>query len=198
MSAEPTAERARDDVLLPTPSQTIGPYFGFALPSESGPLVVPEGTEGAIRIEGRILDGAGEPVPDALIETWQADRDGRFAHPDDPRGAVEWKRFRGFGRCPADAQGRYSILTLKPGPVPGPDDTTQAPHISVSVFARGLLARLVTRIYFGDEQERNAEDPVLRGLGEPERGTLIAAAVDGGYRFDIRLQGEDETLFFSI
>jgi protocatechuate 3,4-dioxygenase alpha subunit len=194
------SEEPSPGALAPTPSQTIGPYFGFALPWEGGPLVVPEGTAGAIRVEGRILDGEGAGIPDALVETWQADRDGRFAHPDDPRGAVEWGEFRGFGRCPTDDDGGYSILTLKPGPVPGPGDSVQAPHISVSVFARGLLARLVTRIYFGDEEEANAKDPVLSSLRSSagaER-TLIAAPVTGGYRLDIRLQGEDETVFFAI
>lgn len=183
--------------LAPTPSQTIGPYFGFALPSEDGPLAVAAGTPGAITVEGTVYDGAGAPVPDALIETWQADPDGRFAHPDDPRGAVEWSGFAGFARCEVDAAGRFSLLTLKPGPVPGPGETTQAPHIVVSVFARGLLSRLVTRIYFGDEEERNAADPVLAAAGS-RAATLLAAPVEGGYRFDIRLQGEDETLFFAI
>jgi len=195
MSAAPVPTR-----LAPTPSQTVGPYFGFALPWPQGPFAVPEGTPDAIRIEGRILDGEGQPVPDAMVETWQADAEGRFAHPDDPRGAVEWGEFRGFARCPVDAEGFYSILTLKPGPLPGPGETTQAPHLVVSVFARGLLQRLVTRIYFGDEEEANAADPVLRSLPYPEpiRRTVVAAPMDGGYRFDIRLQGEDETLFFAI
>jgi len=186
--------------LAPTPSQTVGPYFGFALPWESGPLAVPEGTDGAIRISGRLLDGEGAGVPDGLIETWQADPDGRFAHPDDPRGAVEWGEFRGFARCPTDEEGHYSILTLKPGPLPGPGGGLEAPHIAVSVFARGLLARLVTRIYFADEEERNATDPVLLALpgGEGAGHTLLAEPVAGGYRFDIRLQGDDETLFFAI
>jgi protocatechuate 3,4-dioxygenase alpha subunit len=189
-----------EGALPPTPSQTVGPFFSFGLEWEDGPFVVPEGSEGAIRIEGRLFDGLGHPVPDGLIETWQADADGRFADSADPRGAVEWKGFRGFGRCPTDGEGRWSILTLKPGQVPGPGDTVQAPHLAVSVFSRGLLARLVTRIYFADEEERNAADPVLRSLrgGEVERQTLIAAPVEGGYRFDIHLQGPDETVFFAI
>jgi protocatechuate 3,4-dioxygenase, alpha subunit len=186
--------------LAPTPSQTVGPYFGYALPWTDGPLVVPKGTSGAIRLEGVVRDGAGEPVPDAMIESWQADPEGRFAHPDDPRGAVEWSRFRGFGRCPTDAEGRYSILTLKPGPVPGPGGAPQAPHISISVFARGLLQRLVTRAYFADEEDANLLDPVLSTLprGAAALETLIAQPIDGGYRFDIYLQGDDETLFFAI
>lgn len=184
--------------MRPTPSQTVGPYFGFALSWADGPFVVPEGTASSIRIGGRLLDGAGAPVPDGLVETWQADPRGRFNHPDDPRGAVEWGHFRGFGRCPTDAEGRWSVLTLKPGPLPGPGDSVQAPHIVVSVLARGLLARLVTRIYFGDEEERNAEDPVLSALGADVRSTLIGARVNGGYRFEIRLQGPGETVFFAI
>jgi protocatechuate 3,4-dioxygenase alpha subunit len=186
--------------LAPTPSQTVGPFFSFGLEWEDGPFAVPEGTAGAIRVEGRLFDGLGHPIPDGIVETWQADPDGRFAHPDDPRGAVEREGFRGFTRCPTDGEGRWSILTLKPGAVPGPGETVQAPHLAVSVFSRGLLARLVTRIYFGDEGEANAADPVLRSLrgGDPERATLIAASVEGGYRHDIHLQGPDETVFFAI
>jgi protocatechuate 3,4-dioxygenase alpha subunit len=186
--------------LPPTPSQTVGPFFSFGLEWEDGPFVVPEGTEDAVRIGGQLFDGLGHPIPDGLIETWQADPQGRFAHPDDPRGAVEWEGFRGFARCPTDGEGRWSILTLKPGPIPGPGDTVQAPHLAVSVFSRGLLARLVTRIYFGDEEEANAADPVLRSLrgGDAERATLIAASAEGGYRHDIHLQGPDETVFFAI
>ena len=200
MTAGVRPEELHPGCLPPTPSQTIGPYFGFALSWEDGPLVVPEGSEGAIRIEGRVLDGAGVGVPDAMVETWQADPEGRFAHPDDPRGAVEWGEFRGFGRCATDGEGGYSILTVKPGPVPGPGGTMQAPHVTVSVFARGLLQRLVTRIYFGDEEERNGADPMLSTLrgGDAVRRTLIADPTDRGYRFDICLQGEDETLFFAI
>ncbi|HEX4751689.1 MAG TPA: protocatechuate 3,4-dioxygenase subunit alpha [Solirubrobacterales bacterium] len=189
-----------DGALPPTPSQTVGPFFSFGLEWKDGPFAVPEGTAGAIRIEGRLLDGLGHPVPDGLIETWQADPDGRFAHPDDPRGAVEWGDFRGFARCPTDGEGRWSVLTLKPGPIPGPGDSVQAPHLAVTVLARGLLARLVTRIYFADEEERNAADPVLRSLrgGDKERATMIAAPVEGGYRHDIHLQGPDETVFLAI
>lgn len=180
-----------------TPAQTVGPYLGIGLPWPDGPYVVAEGTPGAIRLHGRVFDEAGAPVPDALVETWQADPDGRFDHPDDPRGAVPG--FRGFGRCPTDDDGGYEILTRKPGPVPGPDGARQAPHVDVSVFARGLLHRLVTRVYFGDEAEANAADPVLRGLPEPDRrGTLIAMPDGNGYRFDIHLRGTHETVFFAV
>jgi len=190
----------REGGLPPTPSQTVGPFFSFGLEWDDGPFAVPEGTAGAIRIEGRLLDGLGNPVPDGLIETWQAAPDGRFAHPDDPRGAVEWGDFRGFARCPTDAEGRWSVLTLKPGRIPGPGDSVQAPHLAVTVLARGLLARLVTRIYFGDEDAANAADPVLGSLrgGEAERATMISAPVEGGYLHDIHLQGPDETVFLAI
>lgn len=179
-----------------TPSQTVGPYFAIGLPWPDGPDLVEEGTPDAIRIEGTVYDGAGDPVPDALIETWQADPDGRFNHPDDPRGAAG--SFRGFGRSPADDDGRWRILTLKPGPVPGRDGTMQAPHIDVSLFARGMLNRVVTRIYFADEEEANAADPVLSKVDETRRATLIAQPTQDGYHLDFRLQGEDETVFFAV
>lgn len=181
-----------------TPSQTIGPFLAIVLPWKDGPDVVPDGTPGAITIAGRLVDGAGEPVPDGLIETWQADPQGRFAHPDDPRGPVA-PGFRGFGRCPTDADGRFWFRTLKPGPLPAEDGTVEAPHIDVSVFARGLLNRLVTRMYFPDEQEANDADPVLRTL-EPEQRSLLLLRPesDGTLRFDVRLQGEPETPFFRL
>ena len=133
-----------------TPSQTVGPYFSMRLPWPDGPFVVPEGTPGAITIVGRLYDGAGNIIPDGLIETWQAGPDGRFAHPDDPRGATPggYQSFRGFGRCPTAPDGSYRIVTLKPGPLPASDGTIEAPHLDVSVFARGLLDRVVTRMYF--------------------------------------------------
>jgi len=188
-----------------TPSQTVGPFLAIGLPWPDGPFVVPEGTPGAITIAGRVLDGAGEPVGDALIETWQADPAGRFAHPDDPREATASAPagFRGFGRCPTDEAGRYRIVTLRPGPLPCPDGGLEAPHLDVSVFARGLLDRVVTRIYFPDEAQANAADPVLAGITDGERrATLIAVAEPGGkageFRFDIRLQGSHETMFFDV
>ena len=183
--------------LARTPSQTVGPYFAIGLPWPDGPCVVPAGTPGAAWIRGRVLDGVGDPVTDSLVETWQADPDGRFDHPDDPRGAV--RGFRGFGRCLADDSGTYSILTLKPGRVPSPEGSLQAPHIDVSVFARGLLNRVVTRIYFPDEEAANAADPVLSAVDDAgRRATLVAERADGGYRFDVRLRGERETVFFDV
>jgi protocatechuate 3,4-dioxygenase alpha subunit len=186
-------------VSLPeTPSQTIGPFFAVGLPWPDGPDVVADGTPGAVRIGGRVVDGAGDPVPDALVETWQADPEGRFAHPDDPRGAGT-SRFRGFGRCSTDAEGRWAVRTLKPGPLPAPDGGTEAPHLNVSVFARGLLGRLVTRVYFPDEAGANAADPLLASIPDPEaRARLIAVADGDTLRFDIHLQGDQETPFLAI
>jgi protocatechuate 3,4-dioxygenase, alpha subunit len=188
-----------------TPSQTIGPFLAIGLPWPDGPFVVPPGTPGAITINGQIVDGAGMPVPDALVETWQADPESRFDHPDDPRGAAvpAVAGFRGFGRSATDADGNFRIVTLRPGLLPCPGGGTEAPHLDVSVFTRGLLNRVVTRIYFADEEEANATDPVLAAIVDPvRRATLIAAADPGRpageFRFDIRLRGGHETVFFDV
>ena len=185
-----------------TPSQTVGPYLHIVLPWPDGPFVVPEGTSGAFWVTGRLLDGAGEPIPDGLIETWQADPAGRFDHPDDPRGEAKpaIPGFRGFGRSATGANGEFGILTVKPGPVPAEDGRTQAPHIDVSVFSRGLLNRVVTRIYFPDEAAANEADPVLAAIDDPRlRSTLVASpGDDGGLTFDIYLQGAHETAFFAL
>lgn len=205
-----------------TPSQTVGPFLAIGLPWPDGPFVVLPDTPGAIVIEGCVLDGAGQPVPDALVETWQADPASRFDHPDDPRGpAAPPAGFRGFGRSATDSAGNYRIVTLRPGPLPSPDGGTEAPHLDVSVFARGLLDRAVTRIYFSDEEQANAADPVLASITDAaRRQTLMAVAAPdvaapdvaapgvaapgepggGGrqFRFDIRLQGEHETVFFDV
>ncbi|HLL65431.1 MAG TPA: protocatechuate 3,4-dioxygenase subunit alpha [Micromonosporaceae bacterium] len=180
-----------------TPSQTVGPFLHIGLPWPDGSDVVAPGSAGAIVVTGRVFDGTGAPVPDALVETWQADADGRFPHPDDPRGEAG-TAFRGFGRCPTDADGAYRIVTRKPGTLPTPAGTVEAPHLDVSVFARGLLDRVVTRLYFPDEPDANAADPVLATVDPARRATLIAVADGAGYRFDIRLQGPDETVFFDV
>jgi protocatechuate 3,4-dioxygenase alpha subunit len=182
-----------------TPSQTVGPYLAISLPWPDGERVVPDDAAGALRISGVLYDGNGDPIPDGLIETWQADANGRFTHPDDPRGTAEPEPtgFRGFGRAATDAQGRWWVLTIKPGSLPAPQGDTEAPHIDVSVFARGLLDRVVTRIYFPDEA-LNDSDPVLAAVPAERRETLIAKGEDGGMRFDIRLQGDDETVFFDL
>jgi protocatechuate 3,4-dioxygenase alpha subunit len=182
-----------------TPSATVGPYLAIGLTWEDGPYAVAEGTPGAIWLRGRLFDGNGDLVPDGLIETWQADPDGRFPHPDDPRGAVTFPGFRGLGRSHTVDGGEYAVLTLKPGRVPDGEGGLQAPHVDVSVFARGLLDRVVTRIYFADEAEANAEDPVLASLpDDASRRTLIAQPTEDGYVLDIHLQGEDETVFFAV
>jgi protocatechuate 3,4-dioxygenase, alpha subunit len=181
-----------------TPSQTIGPFFHDALIDEHrSELVAPEHPE-AIRIEGTVYDGAGDIVPDAMVEIWQANMTGRYNHPADNRDDVPLdEEFSGFGRAGTDANGGFSFLTVKPGPVPGPDGMVQAPHVMVSVFARGLLKRLVSRIYFPDEEEANAADPVLSSIEDQElRRTLIARDDGGALRFDIRLQGDGQTAFF--
>jgi protocatechuate 3,4-dioxygenase alpha subunit len=163
--------------------------------------VVPEGTPGAFWLSGVVRDGAGQPVTDALVETWQADPDGRFDHPDDPRGprppAVPG--FRGLGRCPTDGEGRYRVLTVRPGPLPVPGGAAEAPHLDVSVFARGLLDRVVTRVYLPEEEAANATDPVLSSIADDgRRATLVARPAPHGLQFDITLQGEHETVFFAV
>lgn len=183
-----------------TPSQTVGPFFHFGLPWDGGCELVAADAPDAIRLGGTVLDGAGEPVPDAMVEIWQANRAGRYAHPEDRRDELPLERaFTGFGRCFTDAEGRYEFTTVKPGPVPGPDGRPQAPHIELAVFARGLLRQLVTRTYFPDQPDANAADPVLAAIDDAaRRSTLVAGAEEGGYRFDVRLQGERETVFFDV
>jgi protocatechuate 3,4-dioxygenase alpha subunit len=182
-----------------TPSQTVGPYLAIGLPFDEGPYVVPADAPDAIRITGTVYDGDGVAIPDNMIETWQADRDGRFADLHGHGGPSELPGFRGFARVAfEDGDGSFEIVTVKPGRVPGPGGALQAPHIDVSVFARGLLHRCVTRIYFADEPQANAEDPVLNLVPAERRGTLLAQPTNHGYRFDIRLQGPGETVFFDV
>ncbi|WP_245159220.1 protocatechuate 3,4-dioxygenase subunit alpha [Blastococcus sp. TF02A-35] len=183
--------------LGPTPSATVGPYLAIGLTWADGVYAAEEGTAGGFWIRGRVVDGAGAVVPDAMVETWQADPDGGFPSPEDPRGASSYPGFRGYARAQT-LSGEFEVFTLKPGRVPDGEGGLQAPHIDVSVFARGLLDRVVTRIYFADEAEANAEDAVLRGLTEEQRQTLLATPTDDGYRFDVYLQGERETVFFAV
>ncbi|WP_067901288.1 protocatechuate 3,4-dioxygenase subunit alpha [Nocardia vaccinii] len=183
----------------PTPSQTVGPFLHIGLPWPDGPDVVAPGTAGAITVTVTVTDGARVPVADALVEVWQANRDGVFEHPDDPRPQTD-PNFRGFGRCAADATGTASFTTVKPGANPCDDGANEAPHLNLSIFARGLLDRLVTRLYFPDEPAANALDPVLAALPEARRNRLIATATDTGYHLDIVVQDADpegtETPFF--
>lgn len=185
-----------------TPSQTVGPYFAYCLTPRdydgpelaTGDLLTPDASGTRIRIEGVVYDADGAPVPDAFVEIWQADGEGRYAH--QLGGLPGNAAFKGFGRAECDSQGRFVITTVKPGSVPGPDGSVQAPHLNVGLFARGVIRRLFTRIYFADEPG-NAADPVLALVPEDRRSTLIAKK-DGasGYRFDIRIQGDNETVFF--
>ena len=182
-----------------TPSQTVGPYFAIGLPWPAGPHAVEPGTPGAIAIRGTLYDGRGEPVPDYLIETWQADPDGRFNDIWGYGGPSTHEGFRGFARIGhEDGDGSFELITLKPGPVTLRDGSVAAPHIDVSVFARGMLHRVVTRIYFADEERANGSDPVLVTVPAERRGTLLARPVDGGYELDIHLQGSGETVFFAV
>jgi protocatechuate 3,4-dioxygenase, alpha subunit len=182
-----------------TPSQTVGPYFAIGVPFEGGQLIVPEGTPGAIRITGTIYDGRGDLIPDHLIEFWQPDSAGRFKDIYRHGEPSTLEGFRGFGRYGVeDGDGTYTMLTVKPGRVPGPNGELQAPHIDVTLFARGMLNRVVTRIYFADETDANATDQVLATVPAARRNTLLAQPTEDGYHFDIHLQGPGETVFFDI
>lgn len=186
----------------PTSSQTVGPFFSRALLREPlDDLVRPETRGERITIVGRVLDGDGAPVPDAMIETWQANADGRYRHPEDNQEARLDPAFDGFGRAGTDANGGFQFSTIKPGAVQGRRAKLQAPHINVTVFARGLLNHLNTRIYFPGEA-LNAADEWLQAVAESRRRTLVAKSEDSTgtrvFRFDIVLQGENETVFFDF
>jgi protocatechuate 3,4-dioxygenase alpha subunit len=182
-----------------TPFQTLGPFFSFALPFPGGDALADESTPGArIVVEGRVRDGASAPISDALVEIWQANARGQYRHPLDPDHTPPEAPFDGFGRTSTDDEGRYSFATIKPGAVPAPHGGSQAPHIVVGLLGRGILTRLVTRIYFEDEPA-NAADPVL-GLVPAERRPTLLARRRGAdrYEFDIVVQGPGETVFFDV
>jgi protocatechuate 3,4-dioxygenase alpha subunit len=192
-----------------TPSQTVGPFFKYGLTPDgkydwndafTANLVTGDASGERIRVEGRVYDGDGAPVPDAMLEIWQADAQGRFADPQDKR-ALPNAKFRGFGRCGTDANGAYAFDTIKPGAVPDPDGKLQAPHLLLAVFARGMLRHLYTRIYFEGEAA-NSSDPVLALVPSDRRMTLIASRESGNgsavYKLDLRLQGDGETVFFDV
>ncbi len=185
--------------LQTTPSQTIGPYLHIGLDWLCNNDMTSPGIDGdRCTIQGCVIDGDGRPVNDAVIEIWQADAHGRYAHPEDSRDKPLVPSFSGFGRVATDDNGAFTITTIKPGPVPAPREGFQAPHLNVTIFARGLLKHLTTRMYFPDEAA-NAEDPVLRSVPADRRGTLIAEAFasrDGALVWNIVLQGERETVFF--
>lgn len=189
---------------LLTASQTVGPFFGPGLLRDGAcrnDLTESQTVGERIRIEGRVLDGDGAPVPDAMIEIWQADAHGHYNHPADTGTALSDRDFTGFGRAGTGEDGSYWFETIKPGPVPFDAQQWQAPHIVVTVFARGLLNHLVTRLYFAGEPA-NASDPVLGYVPDERRATLLARHETEGatnvYRFDIILQGADETVFFNV
>ncbi|HWU79319.1 MAG TPA: protocatechuate 3,4-dioxygenase subunit alpha [Caulobacter sp.] len=206
-----------------TPSQTVGPFFHYGLPWKGGADLVGQSDMGArpelfpeehyvlnlspprgavagetITVEGVVYDADGKPVPDAMIEIWQANAAGRYASPDDHRSDLPLDEgFIGFGRAATDENGLYRFKTVRPGLVPGPGNGAQAPHIAVGVFGRGMIKRLVTRIYFEDATE-NASDPILALVPAARRDTLVARKIDDAWRFDIVLQGERETVFFDV
>ena len=219
------ADNQSPELFGQTPSQTVGPFFHYALPWKGGADLVGQSALGArtelfpadhdvlnvspphgpvagetIEVRGQVFDGDGAPVPDALIEIWQANAAGRYASPADPRTDLPIDEgFMGFGRAATLDDGSYCFKTVRPGPVPGPGNTLQAPHIAVGVLGRGLIKRLVTRLYLADGEGLEA-DPILALVPAERRGTLIAeqSGSPNVYRFDIVLQGERETVFFDF
>ena len=187
-----------------TASQTVGPFLKIGLVREGQEYVVPKNASGALKVQGRVYDGEGKPVPDAMIEIWQANVHGKYNHPEDLSDAELVKGFNGFGRSCTDEEGCFFFVTLKPGRVAGLGNTLQAPHIAINVFARGMLKQQVTRLYFSDEINANSEDPVLNSIEDAEvRNTLVASKVDDEngmtcYKFNIHLQGEKEPVFFDV
>jgi|ERR1039458_733335 protocatechuate 3,4-dioxygenase alpha subunit len=187
--------------LQATTSQTVGPYFKIGFEWLYCDSLAGEGVSGSrVTIQGRVLDGDGVPVPDAILEIWQANAHGKYAHPQDTQDKPLEPGFNGYGRVPTSPDGRFRFATIKPGPVPGPGGDLQAPHLLVSVFMRGVLRRLVTRIYFPDEP-RNAVDFILNLVEPARRSTLIAkkfAGDPGTMEWNVVLQGTDETVFFDL
>ncbi|MGZ4426379.1 MAG: protocatechuate 3,4-dioxygenase subunit alpha [Nocardioidaceae bacterium] len=180
-----------------TPSQTVGPFFHYALPYDEGSAVAGASRPGAFTLSGTVYDGAGAPVPDALVEVWQADEHGGFVTEPGIFAAPAADGFRGFGRSATDEAGHYAFVTVRPAAVPTTDGVPQAPHVAMSVFARGMLRRVVTRVYFPGEPA-NATDPLLAAVDQARRGTLVATPVEGGYRFDVHIQGDHETVFLDV
>lgn len=223
--SEPRARQDNQDPALfgQTPSQTVGPFFHYGLPWKGGADLVGRSEMGArpelfgqkhyllnlssqtgtpagdaINVAGRVLDGVGDPVPDAMIELWQANAAGRYRAQEDRRLAVAIDpHFVGFGRASTDDAGVFRFRTIRPGRVPGPGNSLQAPHLALSIFGRGLVKRLATRLYF-EGGEGNDVDPVLAAVPADRRETLVAKSVDGVWRLDIVLQGEHETVFFDL
>jgi len=185
--------------LITTSSQTVGPYVKIGFEALAVENLAPAPAAGErLTLHGRLLDGDGKPVNDGVVEIWQANAQGKYAHPEDAQDKPIDKAFRGFGRSLTKSDGGFRFSTIKPGPVPGPSGSTQAPHIVVTVFARGMLKHLITRVYFPDESA-NANDPVLKLVPAERRRTLIAKQVAGekdSLEWNIVIQGQDETVFF--
>jgi protocatechuate 3,4-dioxygenase alpha subunit len=180
-------------LLTPTPGQTVGPFYGYALPYPGSDELVPPAHPGAVHLHGTVYDGAGQPVPDALVEIWQADADGEVPQTQGSINRDGWT-FTGFGRAAVDPEGHYSFTTVRPGAT---EDGAPA-FFAVTVFARGLLNRLFTRAYLPDDQGALDGDAFLQSVPADRRATLVAEAHAQGYRFDIRLQGEGETVFLTF
>jgi len=185
--------------LITTSSQTVGPYVQIGFRALAVENLASSGAAGEhITVRGRVLDGDGKPVDDGVVEIWQANAQGKYAHPEDAQDKAIDKGFRGFGRCLTDKDGGFRFATIKPGAVPGPGGTLQAPHIVVTVFMRGLLKHLITRVYFPDEPA-NADDPVLKLVPQERRATLIAKRAPGEkgvLEWNVVIQGQAETVFF--
>jgi protocatechuate 3,4-dioxygenase, alpha subunit len=188
--------------LVPTPSQTVGPYLHIGLTDKHSVtgIASPEVPGERLHLKCRVLDLKGKPVPDAMIEIWQADASGKYHCPDDFQTPASESEFRGFGRAATDENGACEFETVRPGRVPGPDNTLQAPHLNLAVYARGILLQLYTRVYFAGDVA-NEQDPVLALVPADRRHTLIAQPVPtgaGSWTFEIRLCGDEETVFFDL
>ena len=184
--------------LTATAAQTVGPFFRIGLEHLYITDLAPSAALGdKIAITGRVVDGDSKPVDDAILEIWQADAHGKYAHPDDTQDKPTTPAFTGFGRAPTDENGVFRFTTVKPGSVAGPHGIPQAPHLLVAVFMRGLLKHLLTRIYFPDDPA-NATDPVLNFVPAERRPTLTAKKADAGLEWNVILQGEHETVFFDF
>ena len=185
--------------LFASGNQTVGPYLHIGLEWLTTRDIAGKGIKGErVAIAGRLIDGDGAGVNDGLIEIWQANAAGKYAHPEDTQKKPLEKGWRGFGRVPTDAKGGFRFTTIKPGRVPGPDGTLQAPHLVVSVFMRGMLKHLATRIYFPDEAAANAEDPILKLVPAARRATLMPKPQGKTLEWNLVLQGKNETVFFDF
>jgi len=187
--------------LCATTSQTVGPFFKIGLLWLSRNRLVEEGVTGErVTVRGRVIDGDGVPVPDAILEVWQANSHGKYAHPEDTQDKPLEGGFQGYGRIPVNAEGAFCFSTIKPGTVPGPDGKEQAPHLAITLFMRGLLRHLWTRMYFPNDS-RNAADPILKLVPADRRSTLVATNAPnepGAVEWNVILQGKNETVFFEL